>query len=102
MSRYKFISGCPVCGNRELNNWTQSKCGGEEEIDENGDIYCLKCKENVGFIMDIRFNCGLHDYRKITYPAEVIQAFAIMFDSNRNIPKNFQINITQKILERLL
>ena len=49
MSRYKFISGCPVCGNRELNNWTHSKCGGEEEIDENGDIYLLKVQRKCRF-----------------------------------------------------
>ena len=101
MSRYKFISGCPACGNRELNNWTHSKCGGEEEIDENGDIYCLKCKEKVGFILDIRFKCDLHDFKEITDVAALFQGLAMLIDSNRNIPVDFAKNISEKLLKNL-
>ena len=97
MSRYKFITGCPVCGDGKLIHWTHANCGGEEEIDEDGDIYCLKCKRNLGFIMDLDYNCSNHNSKKVRDSTPVFQALAMMTD----IPADFAQKICNKILERL-
>jgi hypothetical protein len=101
MSRYKFITGCPACGNNKLIHFTHADCGGEEEIDENGDIHCLKCKRNLGFIMDLDYNCGNHCSKTVTDATTVFQALAIMTDSQRHIPADFARKISIKIMKRL-
>ena len=100
MPRYKFIAGCPACGNKELIHWPHADCGGEEEIDENGNIHCLKCKRK-GFIMDLDYNCGNHCSMKVRDATTVFQALAIMTDSQRHIPADFAKKISKKIMERL-
>ena len=101
MPRYKFIAGCPACGNKELIHWPHADCGGEEEIDENGNIHCLKCKRNLGFIMDLDYKCSNHDSMKVRDSTTVFQALAIMTDSQRHIPADFAKKISKKIMERL-
>ena len=101
MPRYKFVSGCPACGNRELNTWEHSNCGGKEEIDENGNIYCLKCKKNVGFILDMRFKCSGHDHKEIKDATTVFNGLAMLTVSNPNISNYFARNVFRKIMERL-
>ena len=101
MSRYKFIAGCPACGNKKLIHWPHADCGGEEEIDENGNIHCIKCKRNLGFIMDLDYKCSNHDSMKVRDATTVFQALAIMTDPQRYIPKDFAIKISKKIMERL-
>ncbi len=95
MPRYKFITGCPVCGDRELHHWTHATCGGEEEIDEDGDIYCLECRTYLGFIMDIRFNCTKHNSMEGRDAPSVLHVLAMMTD----FPADFGKKITKKILE---
>ena len=59
MSRYKFITGCPVCGSKEKCKWVHKDCSSYEEIDENRDIYYSGCNKLL-FIMDYKFqkvNC---------------------------------------------
>ena len=101
MSRYKFIAGCPACGSEKLIHHTHAFCGGEEEIDENGNIHCLKCKRNLGFIMDLDYKCSNHDSMKVRDSTTVFQALAIMTDSQRHIPADFAKKISKKIMERL-
>ena len=102
MSRYKFIAGCPACGNNKLIHWPHKDCGGEEEIDENGNIHCIKCKRNLGFIMDLDYFCGSYCCsKKVRDATTVFQALAIMTDSQRHIPADFAKKISKKIMERL-
>ena len=102
MSRCRFISGCPVCGNRALIHWQHTDCSSEEEIDENGDIHCLKCKTNLGFRMDLNFKCSQHDSRPVRDATCVFQALTIlMTDYQKNIPADFVKSIGIKILNRL-
>jgi len=100
MPRYKFYAGCPACGNRKLIHWQHIECSSEEEIDENGDIHCLKCKKNLGFIMDLNFKCGDHDSKPVEEAIDVFQALAMMTDG-QNIPSDFAIKISKRVLERL-
>ena len=101
MPRYKFIAGCPACGNRERINWQHTKCSSEEEIDEDGNIHCLNCKKNLGFIMDINFKCNFHDSKPVTDATCVFQALSFMTDYQKDIPTEFAKKISKKILERL-
>ena len=100
-TRYKFIGGCPVCGkNRGL--WHHKDCSSYEEIDEDGWIYCLGCKSYLGYIMDLRYNCGFHDYKSFTDPTAVFQALTMMTDAKKDIPKDFAEKISEKVLQGLL
>lgn len=95
MPRYKFNAGCPACGDRTPGLWKH--CSSYEEIDEDGSIYCLGCGKNLGFIMDLRYNCGNHDYQEVKDTTAVFQALAMMTD----VPADFAKRITKKIMERL-
>ena len=99
--RYKFIAGCPACGKGERGLWHHRYCSSYEEIDEDGWIYCLGCSKYLGFIMDLRYNCGLHDYEDVKDATAVFQALAMMTDAQKDIPADFAKKISKKILERL-
>lgn len=95
MPRYKFNAGCPACGDRTPVLWNH--CSSYEEIDEDGSIYCLGCGKNLGFIMDLRYRCGNHDYQNVKDATTVFQALAVMTD----VPLDFVKRISKKIMERL-
>ena len=102
MPRYRFISGCPACGNKTISRWNHSNCSNGsscgEEIDEEGYIYCLGCNKKLGFILDIKFSCGNHDsHQPVKDATNVLSALATMTD----IPAEFAKNITRKIDDRL-
>jgi hypothetical protein len=97
--RCKFFAGCPACGKSKRILWNH--CSSYEEIDEDGWIYCLGCRKYIGFIMDIRYKCEFHDYRKPTDVTAVFQALAMMTDDQKDIPTDFAIKLSKKILERL-
>ena len=97
MSRYRFIAGCPVCGDQKLIRWQHTECSSEEEIDENGDIHCLKCKKNLGFIADIKFKCDNHDSKEVTDEQKVIRALSMLADK---IPRDSMKKIIFKLLDR--
>jgi hypothetical protein len=99
MSRYKFITGCPVCGSKEICKWVHKDCSSYEEIDENGDIYCSGCNKLLGFIMDLEYRCGHHDSQKPTNAFNVIQALALLTVAE-DIPPIIVKEISEKILER--
>jgi hypothetical protein len=102
MSKYKFIAGCPACGSRNRDLWHHQDCSSYEEIDENGWIYCLGCNQNLGFIMDLTYNCGYHDFQSCQDATAVFQALAMMTDAQKDIPKDFADKISARILQRLL
>ncbi len=103
MPRYRFASSCPACENKTVIRWNHTNCPGDsscgEEIDEDGYIYCLGCNKNIGFIMDINFNCGNHDSRK---PDErsVMSALSMMA-TMIGIPSEFGKKIIRNVLKRL-
>ena len=99
--RYKFFAGCPACGKGEPYLHKHNNCSFYEEIDEDGNIYCLGCSKYLGFIMDLRYNCGLHDYQDVKDAAAVFQALTMMIDAQKDIPTDFAKKISKKILERL-
>ena len=100
--RYKFIAGCPACGSRDRGLWHHANCSSYEEIDEDGWIYCLGCRKYLGFLMDLRYNCGNHDYQSVTDATAVFQALAMMTDFQKDVPPNFAKKISEKILRRLI
>ena len=101
MTRYKFYAGCPACGDRTPGLWCHQNCSSYEEIDEDGWVYCLGCKKYLGFIMDLRYNCGNHDYQDVKDETAVFQALAMMTDAQKHIPPDFAKKIGKKIMERL-
>lgn len=101
MVRYKFYAGCPACGDRTPGLWCHANCSSHEEIDEDGWVYCLGCKKYLGFIMDLRYNCGNHDYQDYKDATAVLQALAMMTDAQKYIPSDFAKKIGKKIMERL-
>ena len=101
MPRYKFIAGCPVCFHSERGLWHHKNCTSYEEIDENGFIYCNGCNRNLGFIMDLQYNCGLHDYESVKDATAVFKALAMMTDAQKEVPEDFADQITERILERI-
>lgn len=52
--------------------------------------------------MDLKYNCGYHDYQSFTDATAVFQALAMMTDAQKDIPKDFSDKISAKILQRLL
>lgn len=101
MPKYKFIAGCPSCGSRERGLWHHKDCSSYEEIDEDGWIYCNGCNQYLGFIMDLKYNCGLHDYKSAKDATAIFQALAMMADAQKDIPRDFAEKISARILERL-
>lgn len=101
MPRYKFCAGCPVCGSRELVHWQHTNCSSYEEIDEDGRIYCNGCNKYLGFIMDLKFNCGRHDCESVKDATAIFQALAMMYDAQKDVPEDFAEGISLKIMERL-
>ena len=99
--RYKFFAGCPACGRGKPALKVHNNCSSYEEIDEDGWIYCLGCSKYLGFIIDLRYNCGLHDYKDVKDATAVFQALAMMTDAQKDIPPDFAKKISKKILERL-
>ena len=101
MVRYKFIAGCPACGDRERGLWHHENCSSYEEIDEDGYIYCRGCSSYLGVIMDLKSTSGLHSYKSVQDPTSVFQALAMMTDAQKDIPKDFAEKISVRILKRL-
>ena len=102
MPRYKFCAGCPVCGSRELVHWQHTNCSSYEEIDEDGRIYCNGCNKYLGFIMDLKFNCGCNDCKSEKKDVKaVLQALAMMANAQKDVPEYFAEDISLKIIERL-
>ena len=52
--------------------------------------------------MDLKYNCGYHDYQSCTDATAVFQVLAMMTDAQKDIPKDFADKISAKILQRLL
>ena len=50
--------------------------------------------------MDINFKCGNHDSKPVENAIAVFQALAMMTDG-QNIPSDFAIKISKRVLERL-
>ena len=50
MPRYKFIAGCPACGNRRISQ-RYHECGGKRYIDEDLYLYCDKCNNKTFFLI---------------------------------------------------
>ena len=98
--RYQFIAGCPACGSRDRGLWRHKDCSSYEEIDEDGWIYCLGCKKYLGFLMDLQYNCGNHDYQSATNSLHIFQALTVMADIQKDIPPDFSANIVLKVNER--
>ena len=101
MPRYKFIAGCPACGSRERGLWHHKNCSSYEEIDEDGWIYCNGCNKYLGFIMDLEYNCGHHDYESVKDATHIFQALTMMADAQKDMSEQFAKQISTKILERL-
>ena len=101
MPKYKFIAGCPACGSLEKGLWHHKNCSSYEEIDEDGWIYCNGCKKYLGFIMDLQYNCGLHDYESVKDATSVFLALAMMPDAQKCVPVDFAEQISARIYERL-
>lgn len=99
MSRYKFIAGCPACGSKEKYQWVHKNCSSYEEIDENGDIYCLGCNKTLGFIMDLEYYCGHHNYLQPTNALVVFQALTLLSDV-KDMPPDKALSISERVLER--
>jgi len=74
MPKYIFYAGCPSCDDRTPGLWRHKNCSSYEEIDEDGWIYCFGCSKYLGFIMDLRYNCGNHDCQDVKDPTSVFQA----------------------------
>lgn len=94
--RYKFIAGCPACGKGERGLWHHKNCSSYEEIDDDGWIYCLGCSKYLGFIIDLRYNCGLHDYKDVKDATAVFQALAMMTDPKRTFLLILQKKLVKK------
>ena len=58
-------------------------------------------KKYLGFIMDLRYNCGNHDYQDVKDATAVFQALAMMTDAQKHIPSDFAKKISKRIMERL-
>ena len=101
MPRYTFIAGCPACGKKEKYKWVHKNCSKYEEIDENGFIYCLGCNRNLGFLMDLEYNCGGHDYEAPRDATSIFLALAMLTDAQKEIPEWFAKQISAKVWERL-
>ena len=99
MGRYKFIAGCPACGRKEKYQWVHKNCSSYEEIDEDGDIHCLGCNRNLGFLMDLEYNCGHHNYQQPTNALMVFQALGLLADVE-DMPPGKAVAICNKVLER--
>ena len=99
MSRYKFIAGCPACGSKEKYQWVHKNCSSYEEIDEDGDIYCLGCNKTLGFIMDLEYYCGHHNYLQPTNALVVFQALGLLSDV-KDMPPDKALLIAQRVLDR--
>ena len=66
ISEVDFISPCPVeeCINKKtMYRWRHHNCGGHEKVTNQGNIYCLRCRNDALFI-DWKFNCGAHDFKQ--------------------------------------
>lgn len=64
--RIDFISACPAinCNNLSKNEWSHSKCGGNQWLDDKGFVECKKCKQNAPLI-SWKFRCKGHcDFRQ--------------------------------------
>lgn len=101
MPRYKFIAGCPACGSRDRYVWTHTNCSKTEEIDEDGWVYCLGCEKYLGFLMDLKYNCGHHDYKSAEDSIAIFQALTMLADFQKDVPVDFAKKISAKILKRL-
>ena len=99
--KFKFIAGCPVCREGVRGQWYHQNCSSYEEIDEDGWIYCRGCEKYLGFILDLKYNCGFHDYTSVKDATAVFQALAMMTDAQKDISPDFANKIGEKILERL-
>ena len=51
--------------------------------------------------MDLRYNCGNHDYQDVKDATAVFQALAVMTNVQSDIPADFSKKICKKIMERL-
>ena len=99
MSRYKFITGCPACGSKEKYQWVHKNCSSYEEIDEDGDIYCLGCNKRLGFIMDLVYNCGHQNYQTPTSSLKNFQALTLLSDV-QDMPENKRLKLSERVIAR--
>lgn len=47
--------------------------------------------------MDLRYNCGNHDYQDLKDATAVFQALAMMTDAQKHIPSDFAKKISKKL-----
>ena len=102
MSRYKFITGCPACGSKEKYQWVHKNCSSYEEIDEDGDIYCLGCNKRLGFIMDLEYNCCHQSHQNYQTPKSALknfQALTLLSDV-QDMPENKRLKLSERVIAR--
>ena len=53
--------------------------------------------------MDLKYNCGFHNFKSCTNNTGIFEALIMMADTKKDLPKHFVEKISgKKILERLL
>ena len=102
--RCRFISGCPMKCTNDLIRWHCGSCSSDLQIDDRGYISCSGCFKNLGFITNVKFNCGRHiAYQSFGINSDatkIIGALSIVLTENNYYPPDFIKRIIQYILEK--
>ena len=107
MTRYRLRFRCPFCPNStEVIDWEHKECGGRQEIDENGDVWCTKCYK-ASNLVNFFFNCGhcSNDFSYKRYflhdPERTYDIFKILCSINEEIgDKKFMGNLIHNVFKR--